>query len=43
MGTELVFNGINGATGGYLLPNLTAQDIGKLARREVGPAAHQGA
>ena len=34
MGTELVFNGINGATGGYLLPNLTAQDIGKLARGE---------
>ncbi len=35
MGTnKLVFNGIDGATGGYLLPNLTPQDVGKLARGE---------
>ncbi|HSN78629.1 MAG TPA: hypothetical protein VL334_26460, partial [Anaerolineae bacterium] len=35
MGTDkLVFNGINGATGGYLLPSLTPQDVGKLARGE---------
>jgi hypothetical protein len=35
MGTDkLVFNGIDGATGGYLLPNLTPQDVGKLARGE---------
>lgn len=31
---KLVFNGINGATGDYLLPNLTAQEVGRLARGE---------
>jgi hypothetical protein len=31
---KLVFNGINGATGGYLLPNLTPQEVGRLARGE---------
>ena len=31
---KLVFNGINGATGDYLLSNLTPQEVGRLARGE---------
>ncbi len=31
---SLVFNGVNGSTGGYLLPPLTPGQISKLARRE---------
>jgi hypothetical protein len=30
----LVFNGVNGATGGYLLPPMTAQDISRIAQGE---------
>ena len=29
---QLVFNGINGATGGYLLPKLTVHDIAQIAQ-----------
>ncbi len=31
---KLVFNGINGATGDYLLSNVTPQEVGRLARGE---------
>lgn len=31
---KLIFNGIDGATGGYLLPGLTPQEVGRLARGE---------
>ena len=31
---KLVFNGINGATGGYLLPEMTPQQISKIAQGE---------
>ena len=36
----LIFNGINGATGGYLLPPLTTQDISKIAQGEKLDPAH---
>lgn len=38
---KLVFNGINGATGGYLLPPLDPRAVGKLARGEKLDAQHQ--
>ncbi len=31
---KLVFNGINGATGGYLLPEMTPEQISKIAQGE---------
>lgn len=35
MSTEpLVFNGIDGASGGYLLPPLTVEQISKIAQKE---------
>jgi hypothetical protein len=34
MTTNLVFNGINGATGGYLLPEMSAEEISKIAQGE---------
>jgi hypothetical protein len=34
MTEELVFNGIDGETGGYLLPPMSAEDISKIARGE---------
>lgn len=34
MTTNLIFNGINGATGDYLLPELSAEDISKIAQGE---------
>src|SRR5262245_12001531 len=37
---SLVFNGINGASGQYLLPPLTAYDISKLAQGEKLDSAH---
>src|SRR5262249_61269223 len=36
----LVFNGINGASGQYLLPPLTTADISKLARGETLDKVH---
>ncbi len=35
MTNELVFNGIDGATGNYLLPPMTPQDISKIAQGET--------
>ena len=35
-----IFNGIDGATGRYLLPPLTAQDVSKIAQGEKLDAAH---
>src|SRR5262245_16405731 len=32
---QLVFNGIDGASGGYLLPPLTAREVSQLARGET--------
>lgn len=34
MSTNLTFNGINGATGDYLLPEMSVEDISKIARGE---------
>ncbi len=34
MTTNLAFNGINGATGGYLLPEMSAEEISKIAQGE---------
>lgn len=36
----LVFNGINAATGSYLLPEMTIEDVSRLARGETLSAAH---
>jgi hypothetical protein len=36
----LTFNGINGATGEYLLPEMTAQQLAQLARGESWDAQH---
>lgn len=36
----LIFNGINGATGDYLLPSLTTRDISKIAQGEKLDPAH---
>jgi hypothetical protein len=38
--TKLVFNGINGATGGYLLPPLTAQQVARIAKGEPLDSNH---
>ncbi|MEJ2735419.1 MAG: C25 family cysteine peptidase [Anaerolineae bacterium] len=40
MTNELVFNGIDGATGSYLLPPMTAQDISKIAQGETFDKNH---
>jgi hypothetical protein len=37
---QLIFNGINGASGGYLLPPLSARDISKLAQGEKLDPTH---
>lgn len=37
---QLFFNGINGATGEYLLPPMTAEDVSKIARGETFEEAH---
>ena len=37
---QLYFNGINGATGGYLLPPMTPQDISRIAQGEPLDEAH---
>lgn len=34
-GNDLVFNGINGATGNYLLPQMTVEEISRIARGET--------
>jgi hypothetical protein len=36
----LVFNGVNGATGDYLLPEMTAQQLAQLARGESWDSQH---
>ena len=42
MDNQLFFNGINGATGSYLTPPLTAEQVAKLAKGEpTGDEAHQ--
>lgn len=40
MTTNLTFNGINGATGGYLLPEMSVEDISKIARGEEFAKEH---
>jgi hypothetical protein len=37
---NMVFNGINGATGGYLLPSMTPQQISKIVQGEKQDADH---
>lgn len=37
---SLIFNGVNGATGSYLLPEMTVEEISRLARGETLPEAH---
>lgn len=37
---QLILNGIDGATGGYLLPSLTTRDISKIAQGEKLDPAH---
>jgi hypothetical protein len=37
---KLVFNGIDGATGNYLLPPMTAQDVSKIAQGETPDETH---
>ena len=37
---ELFFNGINGATGSYLLPPMSPQDLSKIARGETLDESH---
>ena len=41
MADELVFNGIDGESGDYLLPPMTAQQVSKLAQGEELDEAHQ--
>ncbi|MCP4165202.1 MAG: hypothetical protein GY759_04820 [Chloroflexi bacterium] len=38
--TKLVFNGINGATGGYLLPEMTSHELSQIAQGESFEEAH---
>jgi hypothetical protein len=40
MTNKLVFNGIDGATGSYLLPPMTAQDVSKIAQGETFDKNH---
>ena len=40
MSEPLAFNGINGATGGYLLPRLSAEDLAGIARGDQFDALH---
>ena len=40
MTNELVFNGIDGATGDYLLPPMTAQEVSKIVQGETPDEAH---
>jgi hypothetical protein len=40
MTNELVFNGIDGATGNYLLPPMTPQDVSKIAQGETPDKTH---
>ncbi len=40
MSTELFFNGINGASGDYLLPPMSPQDISKIAQGETLDEVH---
>jgi hypothetical protein len=37
---NLVFNGINGATGSYLLPEISVEEISKIAQRETFDPEH---
>jgi hypothetical protein len=40
MTTNLIFNGINGATGGYLLPEMSTEEISKIAQGEEFDTDH---
>lgn len=40
MASNLTFNGINGATGGYLLPEMSAEEISRIAQGEAFDPEH---